>query len=173
VSRLNLSSNFTYYLDDPVRGDQFEQAERRQTYGAHTARNWSADWGGLEMTNKVGAQVRHDRLAPVGLHRAEGGTQWWPWFGQFQLRYFGPRPLIEDNSQRSKGTTLAYLRAGYRINAHTRLSLDIFNLFNRKASDIDYHYVSRLPGEPADGVGGIHSHPAEPRTARLTLTVNF
>lgn len=117
MSRLNLSSNFTYYLDDPVRGDQFEQAERRQTYGAHTARNWSADWGGLEMTNKVGAQVRHDRLAPVGLRRAEGGTQWWPWFGQFQLRYFGPRPLIEDNSQRSKGTTLAYLRAGYRINA--------------------------------------------------------
>ena len=42
-------------------------------------------------------------------------TQWGPWFGQFQLRYFGPRPQVEGNSQRSKGTTLAYLRAGYRI----------------------------------------------------------
>ena len=30
-SRLKLFSNFTYFLDDPERGDQFEQAERRTT----------------------------------------------------------------------------------------------------------------------------------------------
>ena len=28
-SKLNLFSNFTFFLDDPVDGDQFEQAERR------------------------------------------------------------------------------------------------------------------------------------------------
>lgn len=96
-----------------------------------------------------------------------------PWSGQFQLRYFGPRPLIEDNSVRSQGTTLAYARVGYRINADTRLALDVFNLLNRKASDIDYYYASRLPGEPADGISGIHSHPAEPRTLRLSLSTRF
>ena len=32
-SRLNLWSNFTYFLDDPVEGDQFEQAERRSLAG--------------------------------------------------------------------------------------------------------------------------------------------
>ena len=31
--RLNLFSNFTYALDDPVRGDQFEQADRRWVIG--------------------------------------------------------------------------------------------------------------------------------------------
>ncbi|HTQ77161.1 MAG TPA: TonB-dependent receptor [Burkholderiales bacterium] len=95
------------------------------------------------------------------------------WFGALQWRYFGPRPLIEDNSQRSASTSLVYLRLGRQLDPSTRLTLDIFNLFNREASDIDYYYASRLAGEPAAGVGDIHFHPVEPRTARLTLVVRF
>ncbi len=96
-----------------------------------------------------------------------------PWFGHFQIRYFGPRPLIEDDSVRSKSTTLASARVGYNLNHNLKVALDVFNLFDRKASDIDYDYTSRLPGEPADGVNDIHFHPVEPRTARLTLTARF
>jgi hypothetical protein len=33
--------------------------------------------------------------------------------------------------------------------------------------------VWRLPGEPADGVADIHTHPTLPRTARVTLGVQF
>ncbi|WP_442975028.1 hypothetical protein, partial [Salmonella enterica] len=102
-----------------------------------------------------------------------GGGGFGPWFGQFQLRYFGPRALIEDNSVRSKATTLAYLRLGYRLTRDVRVALDVFNLFDREASDIDYSYPSRLPGEPAGGVDDIHFHPVEPRSARLTLTARF
>jgi outer membrane receptor protein involved in Fe transport len=100
-------------------------------------------------------------------------TEWGPWFGQFQMRYFGPRPLIEDNSQRSKATTLAYLRLGYKATPKLRLALDVFNLFDRKAIDIDYYYTSRLAGEPAAGVDDVHLHPVEPRRLRLTLTASF
>ena len=100
-------------------------------------------------------------------------TELGPWFGQFQLRYFGPRPLIEDNSQRSRATTLAYLRVGYKFTSDLKLALDVFNLFDRKASDIDYYYASRLPGEPPEGVNDVHFHPVEPRSLRLTLTANF
>jgi len=96
-----------------------------------------------------------------------------PWFGQFQLRYFGPRALIEDNTQRSKATTLAYLRVGHKLSEDVRLALDVFNLFDRKASDIDYYYASRLPGEGVAGVNDIHFHPVEPRSVRLTLTASF
>jgi outer membrane receptor protein involved in Fe transport len=96
-----------------------------------------------------------------------------PWSGQLQLRHFGPRPLVEDNSVRSQGSTLANLRVGYRVDRDTRLALDIFNLFDRRASDIDYFYTSRLPGEPAQGVAGLHSHPAQPRTVRVGITRNF
>jgi len=68
---------------------------------------------------------------------------------------------------------LATLRAGYKINAKTRISIDVFNLFNRQASDIDYYYASRLQGEAAGGLNDIHFHPVEPRAARLTVVYNF
>ena len=110
-----------------------------------------------------------DTVVSLGATLTEIG----PWFGQFQLRYFGPRPLIEDNSQSSNATTLAYLRVGYKIDRDLRLALDVFNLFDRKASDIDYYYASRLRGEPPQGVNDIHFHPVEPRSLRLTLTANF
>ena len=53
-----------------------------------------------------------------------------------------------------------------------KLHLDVHNLFNRKASDIDYFYASRLRGEPAP-VDDIHFHPAEPRSLRVALVGNF
>jgi outer membrane receptor protein involved in Fe transport len=96
-----------------------------------------------------------------------------PWSGAFQLRYFGPRPLVEDNSVRSGSTMLAYLRAGYRIDRDWKIGLDVFNLFDRKASDIDYYYRSRLMGEPAAGIDDVHFHPVEPRSVRLSVIVHF
>ncbi len=59
------------------------------------------------------------------------------------------------------------------MSKNLKVALDVFNLFDRKASDIDYYYASRLPNEPADGVDDIHFHPVEPRTARVTLTARF
>jgi hypothetical protein len=110
-----------------------------------------------------------DTVVSLGATVVDAG----PWFGHLQLRYFGPRPLIEDNSQRSSATTLAYLRLGYTFSPRSKLSLDVFNLFNRQASDIDYAYASRLPVEPPGGVNDIHFHPVEPRSLRLTLQTSF
>ena len=69
-------------------------------------------------------------------------------FGSARVRYFGPRPLIEDDSVRSRATTLVNLEAGCKLRKTARLSLDVFNLLNASASDIDYYYTSRLRGEP-------------------------
>jgi outer membrane receptor protein involved in Fe transport len=367
-SRLQLFSNFTYFLDDPVRGDQFSQAENRTVVGGAASRRWAVAIAGRESATTVGVQARQDRLDPVALYvtsdrirtatvnesrvretsagiYAQNETQWtpwlraivgaridryafdvtasksaniaspklslvfgpwakteyflnagtgfhsndargviadvtplvrtkgmeigarteivpglqsslaawqlrlaselvfvgdagdteasraskrsgvewnnhwratpwllldadlaWsrarftqddpagnfvpgsvgkvaslgatvskfgPWFGQFQLRHFGPRPLVEDNSQRSRSTTLASMRVGYKFNPHMNLALDVFNLFDRKASDIDYYYVSRLPGEAAAGVADRHFHPVEARSFRMTLTAKY
>ncbi|MFM2209442.1 MAG: TonB-dependent receptor [Burkholderiaceae bacterium] len=95
-----------------------------------------------------------------------------PWYGALQLRHFGSRALIEDNSVRSTPTTTLNGRIGYRINRDVRVELEGFNLTNRRASAIEYYYGSRLPGEAAT-VDDIHFHPVEPRTFRVTLTVNF
>jgi outer membrane receptor protein involved in Fe transport len=94
-------------------------------------------------------------------------------FGSARLRYFGPRPLIEDNSVRSKATSLVNLEGGYRFGRNVRLVVDLFNLFDAADSDIDYYYASRLPGEPLDGVDDLHVHPTLPRTARVSLVLGF
>jgi outer membrane receptor protein involved in Fe transport len=94
------------------------------------------------------------------------------WFGALRLRYFGPRPLIEDNSVRSGPLALSNMRVGYKIDARTQLTLDLFNLFNRKGNDIEYWYESQLPGETT-ATYDRHLHPTEPRTARVTVSYRF
>jgi hypothetical protein len=95
-----------------------------------------------------------------------------PYFGALQLRYFGPRPLIEDNSVRSSSTATLNGRIGYKVSANTKIELEGYNLTNRKTSAIDYYYPSQLRGEPAP-VADIHFHPTESRSFRLGLTHRF
>ena len=94
-------------------------------------------------------------------------------FGSIRWRYFGPRALVEDESVRSKATSLVNLEAGYRLAKHLKIAVDVFNVLDTKDSDIDYYYTSRLFNEPADGVNDLHLHPALPRTARVNLIVGF
>ena len=94
-------------------------------------------------------------------------------YGSLRLRYFGPRALVEDNSVRSKATSLIKLEGGYMFSKHLKLGVDVFNVLNARDSDIDYYYASRLPGEPSGGVTDIHLHPTLPRTARINLVVGF
>ena len=96
-----------------------------------------------------------------------------PWTASIFGRYFGPAPLIEDNSAKSKATTLFSAQATYELTRSTRLRFDVFNIFDAKSNDITYYYASRLPGEPAEGVNDIHFHPTESRSFRLGLLYNF
>jgi outer membrane receptor protein involved in Fe transport len=93
-------------------------------------------------------------------------------FGSARLRYFGPRPLLEDDSVRSDSSTLVNAELGYRFHAGLVLALEVFNLFDEKVSDIDYFYESQLRGE-AEPVADIHFHPAEKRSARLSAQWRF
>ena len=95
-------------------------------------------------------------------------------FGSIRLRYFGPRPLIEDNSQRSDSTTLVNADVGYKLDKHWRVTLGIFNLFDSDNHDIDYFYPSRISAsEPPEGVNDIHFHPVLPRQVRFTVSARF
>jgi TonB-dependent receptor-like protein/carboxypeptidase family protein len=99
---LNLYSNFTYFLDDPVNGDQFRQADHRFVSGAKVTHRRLGQWGGRAVQNVVGAQLRNDAIGNVGLYHtvarrplstiredsvnqtsasgfAQNETQWTPW----------------------------------------------------------------------------------------------
>ncbi len=95
------------------------------------------------------------------------------WFGALKARYFGPRPLIEDDSVHSLSSLIFNARAGYRFDNGLKLQLDVLNLFDAQTNQIEYYYLSRLPGEPIGGVADRHIHPAEPRAIRLTLAGKF
>ncbi len=94
------------------------------------------------------------------------------WFGSLRLRYFGPQPLIEDNTVRAPSSLTYNARLGWRTAAWD-VALDIINLFDRRSYDIAYYYASRLPREPAAGIADVHFHPAEPRALRLSMTRRF
>lgn len=99
-----------------------------------------------------------------------------PWFGALQLRCFGPRPLIEDNSVRSKSTTSLNGRIGYKVTKSIKVALEGYNLTNSRDSAIDYYYGSRLPSDgtpPGVAKDDIHFHPLESRSFRATMVIEF
>jgi outer membrane receptor protein involved in Fe transport len=96
-----------------------------------------------------------------------------PWSGGLRLRYFGPRPLIEDNSERSGSSTLVNAKVGYAATKRIKFGVEVLNVFDRRVDDITYFYTSRLRGEPAAGIADKHFHPAEPRTLRVSLILQM
>jgi hypothetical protein len=91
---------------------------------------------------------------------------------EITLRRLGPAALIEDNSARSKPSTVANLLLRQKFKRF-ELTAEVLNLFDSKSNDITYFYTSRLEGEPAGGVDDYHFHPVEPRSGRLSLKARF
>ena len=66
---VQLFHNFTYFLNDPVNGDQFEQFEERWTSGAKLTHRRLVRVAGRPMENLVGVDVRNDSVGgPLGLY---------------------------------------------------------------------------------------------------------
>ena len=126
------------------------------------------------------ARFRHSspggRLIPGSIEKTSSISATWngsgAWSGGMRLRYFGPRPLIEDGSVNSKSSTLTNLQMTYAATKQLKLRLEMLNVFDRKVSDIDYFYESQLAGEAAP-VADLHTHPAEPRTVRAAINWSF
>ena len=57
---LDLFSDFTYFLTDPVRGDQFEQQDRRWVAGLDARHTIFSQWFGRKVANTFGLQLRND-----------------------------------------------------------------------------------------------------------------
>jgi outer membrane receptor protein involved in Fe transport len=67
---LDLFSNFTYALDYPEQGDQFEQKESRWILGGNVSRAWeNQKMFGHDADFTVGLQTRHDLIDDIGLYR--------------------------------------------------------------------------------------------------------
>ena len=119
----------------------------------------------------IPGSIEHVIAAGATLHDLGG------FLASLRLRYFGPRPLVEDDSERSHETIMLGALLAYEFSATWKLSVEVFNLLDRKDAEIDYYYPSRLQGEPPGpdhgGYNDIEFHPVYPLTVRAALTARF
>lgn len=69
--QLDIFSDFTYFLDDPVHGDQFEQVDRRAVLGGSLTHTWEIEIFGRKVTETIGVQTRNDFIPQVALFKTE------------------------------------------------------------------------------------------------------
>lgn len=68
---VNLWSNFTGFLDNPVQGDQIHQFEHRVQTGGNIEHTRYNKLFGFDMDNTIGLQLRHDEIMDIGLQRTQ------------------------------------------------------------------------------------------------------
>src|SRR5664280_1782587 len=72
-SSLRLFNNFTYFLADPVNGDQFSQLDRRTLAGLNASQTFNMRLAGVPVETRFGLQTRADDI-DVGLFRTLART---------------------------------------------------------------------------------------------------
>ena len=82
--------------------------------------------GGRHVPNAIPLAVS------LGMSYDDGG----PWFGGFRMRYLGAYALEETATEKSGAFWMANLKLGYRLNRQWQATLDVLNLFDKKANDI-------------------------------------
>jgi len=70
-STMDLFSNFTYFLNDPINGDEFEQVDERTIWGGDIKRDWQMSLAGTQINYSLGADVRYDDIGAVGLYNTK------------------------------------------------------------------------------------------------------
>lgn len=176
--RLDVDSELVYVGDagatEPSAASRRRGVEwnNRYTLGRHLLVDADLAWTHGRFANGDRIPNAVDRVGSVALTARELG----PWTASIQWRYLGPGALVEDNSVRSRSSLTSNLRIACKLPAalgrDSELTLDVFNLTDRRVDDIQYFYESRVRGE-TQAVADRHVHPAEPRTLRLTLKLGF
>jgi outer membrane receptor for monomeric catechols len=73
--RLDLFTNFTFFLKDPVNGDGIQQTDRRVMYGGNIGYKQHWEIFGMPATGTVGFQARVDDIHPrLGTQTKRAGT---------------------------------------------------------------------------------------------------
>jgi hypothetical protein len=126
--------------------------------------------GGKRVPEAVGWVVS----SGITLHDLKGFST------SMRLRYFGPRDLTSDGIFRSRQTVMLNGELGYQIRQKWRITAEFLNMLDRKDSDIDYAYESRvIPGltsaETPIGASAFTrvAHPVEPFQLRIGLSRSF
>ncbi len=72
--KFELYSNFTFYKEDPVNGDQIRQKEDRNIYGYNGSYREEFSLGNIKIETRTGVQVRYDDVNDIELTRTKNRT---------------------------------------------------------------------------------------------------
>jgi hypothetical protein len=73
---VKLLHNFTYFLNDPANGDQFEQFERRWGVGGQVTHRRLGHFGEFDAESAFGVEIRNDAVGgPLGLFLTSQGAR--------------------------------------------------------------------------------------------------
>lgn len=73
--RFRLTSNFTYFLDDPMSGDEFRQRDQRGVFGGSLRHTVSSSLAGIPVTYTLGGDARYDHIGKIGLYHTQRGVE--------------------------------------------------------------------------------------------------
>lgn len=131
---MKLWSNFTYFLDDPVNGDQFQQVDDRNIYGFKLSQQW--DHGRSRW--RLGAQGRFDDIDRVAL-----------------LKTVNRQPISTVRDDRvQEGSIGVYLASEFRLSERWRSYIGV------RRDQYDFDVTSALPANSGKARAGITSYKA-------------
>lgn len=67
-----LYSNFTFFLNDPINGDQIRQKESRNIFGYNGSYNRENQLGNMRLNTEIGASIRYDNIKDNELSESIG-----------------------------------------------------------------------------------------------------
>ena len=70
-NQFQLFSNFTFFLNNPVDGDQIQQIENRDIFGYKLAYNFEREVGNTSFRTEMGLNVRYDKTKDTELSRTK------------------------------------------------------------------------------------------------------
>lgn len=135
--RFNLYSNFTFFLKDPVNGDQINQREHRLLGGTHSEYSRSFDWGKTNWQVKGGIGFRYDRVNDLALYHTVSRQR------------IGTFALGDVNESSLYGYVSANIEWGkWMLNPAVRVDYFTFDYVDRTLSEYQDPKVNRAIASP-------------------------
>jgi outer membrane receptor protein involved in Fe transport len=93
------------------------------------------------------------------------------WTASLLVNSFGKRPAVDGGSASLKATSFVNARLARNLSKKTRITFDVFNVFDQRIRDIDQLSTTRIWSQ--SGADSFLFNPAEPRGFRIKLRTTF
>jgi outer membrane receptor protein involved in Fe transport len=115
-----LFSNFTFFLEDSINGDQIRQQEGRHLFGYNGSWRQVRDWGSTQWTTTAGLNYRHDLTKETELSNTRNRTETLNRIQYGNINELNAGIYLDENVQLSHrwtvtaGVRIDYFRNQYR-----------------------------------------------------------